>query len=371
MNGTIYINGEIGVDTTVFDIIRQVKNQPTADAFLVKIDSIGGYVDSGKEIYNYLINLDKPITTYTTKAYSIASMIFMAGSNRIIPEGTTDALMIHLPWMETQGNHQEISDHLKDLKAVEDELVDFYSKAVSIDKSTVHSLLSKETFLSATQAKEFGFATTLQPAQLAVAKLHNDDKEEQTFMNKLNEKLDSIKNLLLGKSPIKAELVLQDATGVSITFPDLNGSDEPALDDKAMVDGKPADGEFTMPDESVLKFNAGVLSEVVAPVVEETEPTEEEALNEEADSKDQLIAELQTKVTDLESRLSAMMNETQAENLLDMVSGMVEKTNQIEAKYMALAKQVGSDYQASKQETTTSVKVSQAAMSRAAQMLNF
>lgn len=370
MNGTIYISGEIGVDTTVFDIIRQVKNQPNAEAFLVKIDSVGGYVDSGKEIYNYLINLNKPITTFTTKAYSIASMIFMAGSNRIIPEGSIDALMIHLPWMETQGNHQEISEQLKDLKAVEDDLVDFYAKAVSIDKNTIHSLLSKETFLSATQAKEFGFATTLQPVQLAVAKLHNENTEEQTFMNKLNEKLDSIKNLLLGKSNIKAELVLQDATGVSLTFPDLNGSDKPALDDKAMIDGKPAEGEFTMSDQSVLKFNGGVLTELVVPAVEETEETEDDTLNEEVDSKDQTIAELQSKVTELESRLSAMMNETQAENLLDMVSGMVEKTNEIEAKYMALAKQVGSDYQTSKQETKTSVKASQSSMSRAAQILN-
>jgi ATP-dependent protease ClpP protease subunit len=55
-------------------------------------------------IYIIIKNLDVPVTTYTTKAYSIASVIFMAGETRV-PEGAIDALMIHLPWMEAAGNH--------------------------------------------------------------------------------------------------------------------------------------------------------------------------------------------------------------------------------------------------------------------------
>jgi ATP-dependent protease ClpP protease subunit len=46
---TIYITGEIGVDVTLLDVIKQVK-QSTAESFLVKIDSVGGYVDCGNDI---------------------------------------------------------------------------------------------------------------------------------------------------------------------------------------------------------------------------------------------------------------------------------------------------------------------------------
>jgi ATP-dependent protease ClpP protease subunit len=113
MIGTIYITG-IGVDVTLLDVIKQVKQQSAAESFLVKIDSV--YVDCGNDIYNYLKNLDVPVTTYTTKAYSIASVIFMAGETRVIPEGAIDALMIHLPWMEAAGNHSELTDYLKELK---------------------------------------------------------------------------------------------------------------------------------------------------------------------------------------------------------------------------------------------------------------
>lgn len=385
MIGTIYISGEIGVDTTLLDVIKQVKTQSAAESFLVKIDSVGGYVDTGKDIYNYLVNLDKPVTTFTTKAYSIASMIFMAGTTRVIPEGAENALMIHLPWMEAVGNHQVITDYLKDLKATEDELVDFYAKALQLDKNTIHSLLNQETYLSATQAKDLGFATQLQATQIAVAKLHNNkESKEESLMNKLERKLDSIMNMLTGKSSIKAELVLQDATGVSITFPDLSANDVPALEDKATVDGKPADGEFTMPDNTIYTFKSGAVAEIETPAEEATEPVEpamdavsgqtESDTTEEAvtpvEDKDAMIAELEAKVAELQAKIDEMMSASQAENLLDMLTKSVEKTTELEAKYIALAKQVGSDFQSSSKENKTSVKATSESMSRAAQIMN-
>jgi ATP-dependent protease ClpP protease subunit len=95
---------------TLLDVIKN-KQQSAAESFLVKI--VWWFV--GNDIYNYLKNLDVPVTTYTTKAYSIASVIFMAGETRVI-EGAIDALMIHLPWMEAAGNHSELTDYLKELK---------------------------------------------------------------------------------------------------------------------------------------------------------------------------------------------------------------------------------------------------------------
>jgi ATP-dependent protease ClpP protease subunit len=109
--GKIFISGLIGEDTNLLDVIKQVKAQSSATEFVVKIDSTGGYVDTGMDIYNYLRNLKKPITTITSKAYSIASVIFMAGDVRIIPEGTIDAVMIHLPWMEVIGDADTIAFH--------------------------------------------------------------------------------------------------------------------------------------------------------------------------------------------------------------------------------------------------------------------
>src|SRR5690606_10943208 len=144
MQGTIYITGVIGEDTNLLDVIRQVKAQKNATSLLVKIDSVGGYVEEGEAIYSYLKNLSIPVTTYATQAYSIASVIFMAGETRIVPEASESPLMIHLPWMTVEGSHDEISYHLSDLKNVENRLISFYAEALEIDKNTIQSLRSEE-----------------------------------------------------------------------------------------------------------------------------------------------------------------------------------------------------------------------------------
>ena len=94
MTGNIYINGSIGTfydengnvldqGVNLLDVILQVKNQPKAEAFKVYIDSPGGYVDVGFEIYDYLKSLNKPITTIGQGLVaSIATVIFMAGGHK-------------------------------------------------------------------------------------------------------------------------------------------------------------------------------------------------------------------------------------------------------------------------------------------------
>ncbi len=318
-----------------------------AESFIVKIDSIGGYVDAGMDIYNYLKNLSVPVTTYTTKAYSIASVIFMAGESRVIPEGATEALMIHLPWMQAEGNHQQLTDYLKELKATEDDLVDFYSKAIGIDKTTIHSLLSSETFLNANQCIDLGFATQLQTVQKAVARLQNNKEEnEDNFMNKISRKLDSIMNMLTGK--VKAELVLQDATGVSLVFPDLADGDTVSVDDKVTtVDSKPADGDYLLPDGSTLTAVKGVVTAVTpapeAVPADDTLPTAEamnETLNpdgsetetpEEEKTEDGLVAELQTKVGELQSIIDEMMSADQAAAMLETLTETKENKTTVKA----------------------------------------
>jgi ATP-dependent protease ClpP protease subunit len=51
-------------------LIKQVKQQSAAESFLVKIDSVGGYVDCGNDIYNYLKNLDVPVTTHNKSIFN-------------------------------------------------------------------------------------------------------------------------------------------------------------------------------------------------------------------------------------------------------------------------------------------------------------
>ena len=59
---TIYINGVIGEDTKLLDVIRQFKSFSNATEVEVQIDSVGGCVDTGMSIFNYLRNLNTQLT---------------------------------------------------------------------------------------------------------------------------------------------------------------------------------------------------------------------------------------------------------------------------------------------------------------------
>jgi len=379
MIGTIYINGIVGQDTTLLDVIRQVKASKGATEYLVKIDSVGGIVEAGQAIYNYLKGLEAPVTTYTTKAFSIASYIFLSGDKRIIPQGTPNALMIHLPWTEVKGTSDTLASHAKYLKDVENELVKFYATSLEIDESAIQSLLSKETYLDATQALEMGFATEIQPQMKAVAMINNKKEEDESLMNKLNKKLSQIFNKLSGA---RAELILQDATGTELVFPDLEPNDVAQIDEKATVDGKAADGEFVMPDGSTIKVAGGIVKEIVPAEVEEDEQAPLDAENEEnedapADDKDARIAELEAENAELKAKISELEGSktdepSETENkMLEVVAMAAEKVNELETKYQALAKAVGSDYQPSnKKENKPTVKASEIALDRAYQILN-
>lgn len=290
---TLYVTGVIGEDTTLLDVIKQVKAQSDAESFIVKIDSVGGYVDAGNDIYNYLKNLPQSITTYTSKAYSIASVIFMAGDTRIIPADASDALMIHLPWMQASGDYSTLNEYLSELKSTEDSLVKFYSEAIEVDKETIHSLLKSETYLSGQQALDLGFATELSLQQKAVAMLainrNNKEIKEESLMNKLNKKIDRLMNMISGKSTIKNLKVVQDGTGVEMSFPDLDATDEIEIGDKVQVDGKEADGEFVLPDGSSIIIEKGIVTEIKTVDTTEETPIEQ---TEEPQAKNEIVKQI-------------------------------------------------------------------------------
>lgn len=62
-------------------------------------------------------------------------------------------------------------------------------------------------------------------------------------------------------------IVLQDVNGKELDFgPEVKSPEELVLGMKATLDGRPAEGSFVWPDGTILKFKAGVLSEIINPV---------------------------------------------------------------------------------------------------------
>lgn len=160
MTGNIYISGQIGTfdgvtGISLIDVVSQVKKQPQATAYNVHINSEGGLVDVGFDIYHYLRSLGRPLTTIGSGIVaSIATVIFMAGTKRLVRENTP--FMIHLPWGGSMGTADELEKFAGQLRAIEKKLVGFYKKALNLEEPALLPLLKNETWLTGEPAHRIG-----------------------------------------------------------------------------------------------------------------------------------------------------------------------------------------------------------------------
>lgn len=125
----------------------------------VYINSYGGEVAEGLAIYNALKRHKAKIRTHVDGfACSIASVIFMAGDERIMPN--TSCLMIHNPWVLAAGNANELRKQAEDLEVIGECSINAYMEHVNITVEELKELLDKESWLSPKEAVEMGFATS-------------------------------------------------------------------------------------------------------------------------------------------------------------------------------------------------------------------
>jgi ATP-dependent Clp endopeptidase proteolytic subunit ClpP len=327
MEGNIFITGLIGVmgdevGVELIDVISQVKKQPEATSFNVHINSEGGVVDTGFDIYNYIKSLNKPIKTIGSGLVaSIATVIFMAGDTRVLRENTQ--FMIHLPMGGVDGTADEIEDYAKEVRTVEDRLVKFYSEKVDLDKEAIRPLLKNETWLNSVKSLELGFSNQADLPMVAKAyfnlNTNNMTKEDKSWIESGFEKIMN----LLNKKDV-ANIMIQDANGATLDFAQIEEGQEITVGAIATVDGAPAEGEYVLPDGKVFVFASGELTQIV----------EAEAEGDSEDMQAQLDAlkleneQLKTAKLEVDTEV-----ETQKELVVNLTKEVTEFKKQITSRF--------------------------------------
>lgn len=271
---TLYISGVIGTDVKLVDVTCQLKAFEDVSEVHVIIDSVGGDVDTGESIYNYLKGLDKdtPVTTEARKAYSIAAHIFSAGSTRIV-EDKDDVFMIHCPWATVSGNADELEWYADILREEEAKFASFYSSLTGEDSDTIALLLCEETYMSGEQAVSMGFATETKEVALKAVAMVGKRNDLPKTKQKMTKKKDHKSLLVKAVQAIealgglfRAEVTLQDTSGDEIVFPDVEEGATPVVGDAATIDGSPVpDGERVIPgmNDVTVTFEGGVITSIV------------------------------------------------------------------------------------------------------------
>ena len=145
------------------DVHDALDTLPEGDRLEIKINSYGGYVDAGKEIYTTLRDRGDVDIDVESIAASAASMIAMAGRSTISPVGM---LMIHdVSACGVSGNRHDMKKMAEDLAQYDASIAEAYAEKTGMEVDAVMKLMDKETYLPAQRAVELGFIDAISEAK--------------------------------------------------------------------------------------------------------------------------------------------------------------------------------------------------------------
>lgn len=185
---TIKIRGYIGIpeywqfDDAMKDKIVSTKEKMASElkeiadlkvnSIILDIDSFGGDVNHGIAIYNAVIATGAAITTrYTAWSASVATIIGAAGKGNIeMPDNSM--ILVHQARTISWGVAAEIETTARELRKVDDILLNIYEKQTGNKKSVIRELMARNNgngeWINAKEAKEYGLIDRItQPLKAA------------------------------------------------------------------------------------------------------------------------------------------------------------------------------------------------------------
>lgn len=136
--------------------LQDIELPPSSEPVEVIINSGGGDVFTGSEIYSLLKNhKGQVIVKIVGVCASIASVIAMAGDT--VEMSPTGLFMIHNAMTWTYGNTKEHRKQIEALEVINNSIALAYQNKTGLPMDTIRELMEEETWFSCDRALEYGF----------------------------------------------------------------------------------------------------------------------------------------------------------------------------------------------------------------------
>ena len=213
-----------------YTLVKKLEEMKDVKHINVRINSKGGDVREGVAIYNALRNHPATVTTRCDGwACSIASVIFMAGDERIMYQ--TSLLWIHNAVTWLGGNANDFRKQADDLDVITDSIKTAYLQHVSIGAEKLTEMMDAETFITPQEAIDWGFATSV--ADKPVEEGVQASADEAIF------KLLTAPRQTIDAAAI-ADMVAERLSALNAAKPDPAANADPGADPKPEPKDKPA-----------------------------------------------------------------------------------------------------------------------------------
>ena len=228
---TLRIFGEIGFEVTLDRFLSDLEAYADRD-LIVEINSRGGDVFDGLGIYNRLSRHKGHVTTRVEViAASMATVIAMAGDSKEMHDGSM--WMIHKPCTFAAGNEDDFDTVKQALSAVKGSMIAAYAKGTGRGEDEISALLDEreETWMTADEAKEFGFIDEVITSDLDIAA----SLREVDFSKFKNAPVVALEqNLVSGEAP--DDPTPETAEPIAATAAPINGDKSMSPEEQAAIE---------------------------------------------------------------------------------------------------------------------------------------
>lgn len=183
------------------DVKSALQTMPAGEKLIVNINSGGGSVMAGQEIYSLLHGRKDVEIHIQSLAGSAASVIAMANTCKMSPVAT---IMIHNVSMSgASGDYHDMQKNAEILKTMNSALAEAYVAKTGKTKDEILKMMDKETWITASQALEMGFIDEVEELQTQITnsiygiRLTEEIRQQVTKEKELQNKKEQLKNELL------------------------------------------------------------------------------------------------------------------------------------------------------------------------------
>lgn len=160
----LYLNGTIAEESWFEDDVTPEMFREELFAsdrdIVVWINSPGGDVIAGAQIYNMLLEYPEHVTVKIDGiAASAASVIAMAGDT--IYMSPVSMMMIHNPMTVAIGDHVEMEKAKEMLASFKESIINAYEKKTRLSRQRLSELMDAETWMDVGKAMELGFCDSV------------------------------------------------------------------------------------------------------------------------------------------------------------------------------------------------------------------
>lgn len=345
----IFLKGDLGQGENEINesYISEQLNLAEKQDLEITINTAGGCVDTAFKIYDLLESYKKlnkaVITTITDEMCASAGVILLLAGNRRIVNKNTEPF-IHNAYLSFESGATASANELInagfELEEINYKIATLYAQKTALDYDTARELMGYETFFTPDEAYQIGLATELskvynklepKTTKLIIQNKLENKKESKTNINNMTKEEKSffevVKNFFTAsKTEVKNKIVLTSAD-LEIDFIDLDSDTEPSVGDKANIDGKPADGEYTVKDGTTYKFDNGVLTEIEVAETVEDEVENVDEIQKELNLANETIETQNKTISDLTEQVNKLTSS------LNEATEKVNKFNELESEF--------------------------------------